>query len=60
MAPGGWQGLVIGKQVKGWERAERMEVAPGKWERPEGSRRPFSRTRIEGRGKMERKREIRQ
>lgn len=47
MATGGWQGLVIGRQVKGWEGAERTEVAPGKWERP------FSRGRMEERGEIE-------
>lgn len=55
MATGGWQGLVIGRQVKGWEGAERTEVAPGKWERP---KRPFSRRRMEERGEIEQKREI--
>lgn len=27
MAGGGWQGLVIGRPVEGWEGAGRMEVA---------------------------------
>lgn len=49
MATGGWQGLVIGRQVKGWEGAERMEVAAGKQERWEGPGRPFSRGRVKER-----------
>lgn len=32
MATGGWQGFVIGRAVKGWKGAERMEVTPGKLE----------------------------
>lgn len=53
MATGGWQGLVIGRQVKGWEGAERMEVASGKWERLEGPRMPFSSGGVKEREEME-------
>lgn len=50
MATGGWQGLVIGRQVKDWEGAERTEVAPGKWEKLEGPRWAFSRGGMEKKG----------
>lgn len=53
MATGGWQGLVIGRQVKGWEGAERMEVAAGKQERQEGPRKPFSSGGMKEREEME-------
>lgn len=56
MATGGWQGLVTGRQGKVWEGAEGTAVVPGEWERP---KRPFSRGRMEGRGEIEQKREIR-
>lgn len=42
MATGDWQGFVIGRAVKGWKGAERMEVTPGKL-RAKGSRKPCSR-----------------
>lgn len=45
-ATGDWQGFVIGRAVKGWKGAERMEVTPGKL-RAKGSRKPCSRGGME-------------